>query len=102
MDETPARPDTLVIDIDPAIPHKGGTYSQLPLREPRVGEVRKAEGQMRNGINSESIRNYNIHLVSFVSNWPVIAVEMLPISKLNEAVQYLEGFIERGRATGPS
>jgi hypothetical protein len=101
-DETAAQPETLVIDIDPPITFKGGSYAALPLREPRAGEVRKAEGFMRNGIHAESMRLYTINLVSTVSNWPILAVEQLPISKLNEAAAFLAGFTEGGLRTGRS
>jgi hypothetical protein len=92
----------LVIDVDPPVILKNGTYNELRLREPKAGEVRQAEFHLRASVNVESMRRYQIALIARVSGWPEPAVEGVPISKLNEASAFLQGFIEGGRPTGAS
>jgi hypothetical protein len=94
--------DQLVIEISPALSFKGGAYDQLRLHEPSVGQVRKAEGSLRNGIHAESLRVYHINLIAAVSGWPVPAVEMMPVTKMNEAANFLARFTMAGAETGGS
>jgi hypothetical protein len=96
------RPQTLTIELAKPIEFQKGAYQALALREPTVGEMRKADGQCRNSVNMETLRLRDIHLVAMVSGWPVPAVEMMPISKLEEASKFLLGFIETGPKTGES
>jgi len=94
-------PDTTkTIIIRPPISFKGGTFDMLVLREPMSGEVRKAEGQMRNNLSNEGLRLMNTHLISMVSGWPVPVIEQIRISDFNEAAAYLQNFIEAGLGTG--
>jgi hypothetical protein len=99
-EEDDGKPPTLSIQLAPPIVFKGGNYTSIELREPKAGEVRKAEGQMRNGIHSESLRLYNMHLISMVSGLSIPVLELVPIGQFNEAAEYLAGFIESGRGTG--
>jgi hypothetical protein len=91
---------TLTLEISPPIKAGDREYDQLILREPKVIEVRQADMQLRNGVHPESLRNRSIHLVSRVSGTPVTVVEQLPISTLNRATAYLNGFLELGQAIG--
>ena len=84
-------------EIDLSAPIKFGDkeFWSLPLREYTVGEKRKSE------THSGSHKQW-AQLISFVSGWPLPAVEMLPITKYWMARDYLEGFTRAGPATGES
>lgn len=84
---------TLSIHLDEPIKFSGGEYQQLDLREFTVGEWKKSE------LHSRATAQYT-QLLSSVSTWPVPAIEMLPISKFDEAIAFLVGFMRRGQATG--
>lgn len=83
----------LTLYLDPPIESAGGKYDELRLREPLIGEWNKAETHKTPTLQF-------IALISAVSGWPVPAVHLLPVSKFNEAVDYLAGFLGSGRATG--
>ncbi len=83
----------LTIQIEPPIESAGGKYDELRLREPLIGQWAKAE--THRGATAQFIA-----LISAVSGWPAPAVHLLPVSKFNEAVDYLAGFLGSGRATG--
>jgi len=93
-------PAELIIKLDPAIELKGAKYDELKLREPRASEVRQAEGHLRSSVNVESMRRYQLALISAVTGWNLAVVECLPISKVREASDYLQRFIEGGPVTG--
>ena len=96
------QPDQLTIEIAPPISFRGGSYSEMSLREPSVLEVYQAEQLLRGGVNVATLRQYQMALVSKVSGWPEAAVQMLPIRKLDQAGAYVLGFTKAGQATGAS
>lgn len=98
----PARAPTLTLTIDPPIELQRGRYDTLELREPTAKQMLNAEAHLRRGVNMESVRLREIELVAAVSGWPKPAVELLPISKLVEAADFLLGFSQAGPATGES
>jgi hypothetical protein len=96
--------DTLTLTVEPPVtdvpPDKGTVYNTLELSEPRAGEMRVANAQVRNGINHQSLYLRNAHLISAVTKrtgqpWPVTAVEALPDGIFTEASDFLLGFQER-------
>ncbi len=97
-------PATLTIEVDPPISLdfgvNRGPFNALELAEPLAGEMRRANGQMRGGVNNETVYLRGIHLIAAVtarlgSPWPVPAIERLPDGKFTEAVNFLMGFSER-------
>ena len=95
QDRDPERPETLRIALERPIELNKGRYDALDLREPTVGEMLRAEGHLRKGVTVEAMRLRDIHLVAAVSGWPVAAVERLPVSKMEQATEFLLAFAER-------
>jgi hypothetical protein len=96
--EAEALQETLEIVMARAITYQGGTYDRIELQEPNAGQVKLAEREMKPG-TMEAVRSYQIKLVSLVSGKPTQVIEQLPVSKLMEAVRFLEGFILTGPGT---
>ncbi|MGO2957418.1 MAG: phage tail assembly protein [Acetobacter sp.] len=95
-------PPTLTIDLDPPIEvHGGATYSELSLCEPASGQVLNAEKHLKGNFGAAELRMYALTLVSQNSGVPMnVLRDYCPISKLNEAANYLQRFIEAGQSTG--
>jgi len=91
--------EILEIPLDPPIVTQSAEFTLLELREPTSGEVKRAESTLSRGRNPHSIREYQISIVSLASGAPRSIIEKLPISKLNEASHFLQGFITAGRET---
>jgi hypothetical protein len=97
-------PSTLILTFDPPItletgPNRG-PFSTLELAEPLAGEMRVANGQVRNGVNHENQYLRNAHLIAAVtkrlgSPWPIVAIERIPDGQFTEASNFLLGFQER-------
>ena len=92
--------DTLELPVEPPVVINGVTYDCLALREPTLGDVRAAGSNLRNGATPDATRAYQICLVKSVSNWPLQAVELLPISVLNVAGMFCQNFLSVGLKTG--
>ncbi len=90
----------LVIILDTPIAHGGGTVTELTLQEPLAAQVRAAESHLRNGVNAQTLRDYQLALVTSVSGVARQAIDKLPVSKLLEAADYLQGFISPPLKTG--
>ncbi len=95
-----ALPPELEITLDPPLVLKGATYESIKLREPKAFEVQQAEAHLAKSVNVESLRKYGVALVSRVSGIPEAVILQLPVSKLNEATEYLQNFVDRGPRTG--
>ena len=95
---------TLTLTFDPPItleqgPNRG-PFSTLELAEPLAGEMRVANGQVRNGVNHENKYLRDAHLIAAVtrrlgSPWPIPAIERIPDGQFTEAGNFLLGFQER-------
>lgn len=94
------RPTEMVIEVVPAIEFKGGQYSTMTLREPRVTEVQQSEALIGAVPSIVSLRRYQMSLVSKVSDWPLGALDLLPIRILDRAGRFVLGFTEPGPPTG--
>ena len=92
----------LIIPLDPPISNGGGAVTELTLQEPTAAQVRAAESHLRNGVNPQSLRDYQLSLVTSVSGVSRQAIDKLPVSKLLEAADYLQGFISPPLKTGTS
>ena len=95
-------PPSLEIDLPEPVAFGGVTYRSLTLAEPTVGMRRRAETAMRTGQTAANARQYQIILVAEAAGVPFAAVETMPVSALNAAQAYLQGFIEPGPPTGSS
>ena len=104
MNERPTYdyPDPeLTITLDAPIQAAGGgPVQEITLREPTAMQVRQAEGNLRAGVNPEAVRKYQIALVTSVSRLSQQVIDQLPVSKLTEAADYLQGFITPSPRTG--
>jgi hypothetical protein len=100
-EEKPAeQPDSLSIALDPPLRAPNGEeYDRIVLQEPNTGDVEAAERVLKKGLNLYSLRLYQQTLLNRASNIPSTAVPFLPISKVDEACRYLQGFIDPGPAT---
>ena len=94
------RPTELTVTLDEAIEQSGQHWDALTLHEPTTGDVEMAEQEMNAGMDTETLRKYQIVLVSRVSKAPRFIIERLPVRKLDEAARYIGGFIRAGREAG--
>jgi hypothetical protein len=96
-------PPSKTITFAEPIRFDGRDYTEIVLREPRIGEMRQANEQLRNGVTSAALDNRAMHLISKVTGIPFPVVERLPVSAANEAMVYLGLFINSsGPVTGQS
>ena len=93
-------PRFLVITIDPPVEWNGKTYDELRLEEPTGKMIQKAEQELSNGANFAALRNYQFSLVSNASGVPRQAVEMMRISQIQKAADFLASFMPGGLGTG--
>ena len=82
---------------EPIVLKKGGTFTELRLREPTVFESLYAAKVIGRRATQESIYDSQIDLVARVSKWPVSAVYMLAARMLDEAVNFLSRFEQDAR-----
>lgn len=95
-----SQPDQLDLALPAPLVSGGVTYERLSLCEPTVGMRRRAETALRGGATVANARHYQIVLVAEASGLPFDVAEQLPVSMLNDAQAYLQGFIQPGRRTG--
>ncbi len=88
-DQVPER----TIELDGRIERHGRIVTALELREPASGEVEEAERKLGGKFTTAAMRESQFHLIVLVSELPRSIIDVVPISKLNEASQYLLGFI---------
>lgn len=91
---------TLTIRLDAPVEFARGKYEALALMEPSAGQTLQAEQALGAGVNAETLRRRDVKLVAIVSGWPESAVGQLPISRLNEAADFLLEFTTRGLPEG--
>lgn len=96
----PLPPASYTIEIDPPVTFSGGEYKQLVLREPKAGEVRQADEQLRLGVTQHALDNRNIHLIAKVAGVPVPVVELLGVTRVKIAMAYIDPFLAYGPETG--
>lgn len=102
VDEGFVLPDeeTWELALPEPIAFQGRDYVTLSLSEPTQVAMRKAQTHLRRGQAAQDIRAYQMHLVTNVAAVPYGVVAKLPISVLNTAATYCQGFISGGLATG--
>lgn len=91
---------TLELPIGAKLTSGAVSYDRLTLREPTVGQRRKAEMALTGGRTAATGRRYQMILVSEASGVPYGLAEQLPVSVLNAAEAFVLGFIEGGPRTG--
>ncbi len=92
--------ETWELALPAPVTFDGRDYTTLSLSEPSTGATRKAQGQFRKGSGAQSARAYQMHLVANSADVPYGLVQRLPVSVLNVAASYLQGFIVAGPRTG--
>lgn len=102
--ESFAEPDepSWELPLDHPVTFQGREYATLSLGEPTTGAIRKAQGQFRNGSGPQAARAYQMHLVTNTAGVPYAVVGQLPVSTLNAAATFIQGFSSAGRTTGNS
>ena len=95
-------PDQHVVELDTPILANGGEVARVELREPRGGELNKAEALLGRQTPPlpGNVRRYQMRLIQDVSGLNALAVGQLPIRKSREAVRYMELFVNSAPATG--
>ena len=88
---------TKSIEVSPPVKVGAGEFSTLDLRAPKVAEVRKAQTHYKGSLDSTT--QMMTFLVHHVSGWPVAAVESLDYDVMQEAFEFLSGFINPGPKT---
>jgi hypothetical protein len=69
----------------------GRSWTQLDLRVPKIGEIKKAQTHMRGTADSET--RMMIVLVSLVAGLPEIAVDKIDYDIVMEAAEFLMSFM---------
>jgi hypothetical protein len=89
-------PPTLDLELDPPIEWQGKTYSTLHLEEPTTRQQRQSEQELQPPVTMLSLRNHQIALVSQVAGVPRNVIEMMRISQMLEAYNFLAPFSASG------
>jgi hypothetical protein len=84
---------TLDLVLDSPIKVGGKTYDRLHLAEPTARMLEIAEREFIGGTTIYALRRYQIALVSVAGGVPRTLVRAMPISRLTEAFNFLNGFI---------
>ena len=82
---------SITIEFDPPIEWNSRSVSAIELREPRAGEVVKAQAEM-NG-SSQAQWKFGMSLIGLVSGEPRQIIEQMPVSKLIQGITYLTSFL---------
>lgn len=98
----PDLPLVLDLDIDPPVEWNGRTFTTLHLEEPTGQMIVKSEQELANGANFAALRRYQFALVSNASGIPRQAIELMRISQIQEAADFLSSFLPGGLGTGES
>ena len=86
--------DMLVIELDEPIKGKdGGKYTEITLREPRIGEIRKSRRKNANAMKQDLL------LIECVSGLHDFVINELPYRTYRQASAYLNRFIIAGLPT---
>ena len=96
----PEVPRALDLELDPPIDYQGKTYTTLHFEEPTTKQQRMSEQELAGGVNMLSLRNQQIALVSQCAGVPRNVVEMMRISQMVEAYNFLAPFSGGGPQTG--
>lgn len=89
--EKPVRKEW-AIELEDAVEHNGGQISELKLRQPTVGELRKAVAELGAVPTKEKEIQMQICIVSLVSGVPRPAIEKMPWPVVVGAAEWLMGF----------
>nr|WP_246495493.1 phage tail assembly protein [Ameyamaea chiangmaiensis] len=90
------RPGCVVLD-DPITLKDGTSFSEIVLSEPNVYHRLMATKLIGKRPTLATMRDSQIDLVARVAGWPVIAVQQLPASLLDEAIVFVTGFEQDAR-----
>lgn len=97
----PVRPEWTITLADP-ISYQGGTYSELKLREPTMGELNKALAELGSTSTQQQQNKMQIVLVSLVSGVHRPVVEQMPWPIVVGAADWCMSFTAAAPATPPS
>jgi hypothetical protein len=100
-DDTPAPPArTKTIEFPAAITFNNMIYTELSLRVPTIGEIKKAQSHLRG--TDESSTQMVIALVAMVAAVPEPLVLKLDYDIVMEAGEFLMGFMPMQKAISPT
>jgi len=94
----------LIIPLDAPIESGKTIYTELTLAEPKARAVLEAEKHLKGpSLGPSDLRLYQLTLVSQTAGIPFSDLrDLFPISVINEASRYLQGFLEAGEPIGES
>ncbi len=98
----PLPEPNLTLTFDPPLKAGHLACSEMQLREPTGGEVRAAEMLLRPGVMPDTIRQYQLSLISKVSGVPQALIDQMPITRVLEAAEYLQRFVNASQSTSQS
>jgi hypothetical protein len=97
------RPLTKDLEVD--VTYHAQHITSLHLKEPTAKQQWIAEKELSTQIHlapPHQVRRFMIILVAGVSNRPVEVIEALPVTKLEEAFDFLASLRDTGPPTGPN
>ncbi len=97
----PVRPVWTITLVDP-VAYQGGSFSELKLREPTMGELNKALAELGASGTQQQQNNMQIVLVSLVSGVHRAVVERMPWPVVVGAADWCMSFTAAAPATPPS
>ena len=100
-DGMPVRPEWVIELADP-VTWQSGSFSEVRLREPTMGELNKALGELGAAATQQQQNKMQIVLVTLVSGLPRPVVEAMPWPVVVGAADWLMSFTAAAPPTPPS
>lgn len=94
----PPPPATLELEVD--VTFHAQHITVLRLKEPTGKQMRRAEQELVSGPNAHTLRMFQMRLIAEVANVPFEVIDQVPVSKLNQAMDFLSLIMDAGRETG--
>jgi hypothetical protein len=92
--ETSELPEQLTITLRKPVDLKDGKLEAIELREPNAGEFKRFTKRAESDAGAALVQ-----LIAEVAGHPVPIIDRLGVRDMNEAAEYLMGFIQPSQAT---
>ena len=96
LPDTPPRPLTKDVILDPPISMGTKDFTVLHLEEPTAQQLFKAQAEFNTHQGSQGNTAFMVTLISLVSETPRQVVDKLRLTQLGECSRFLGSFIEHG------
>lgn len=92
---------SIVIMLDPPLADADGLeYSAIHVSEPTTGDIEAAERALSKGVDSVSMRRFQMVLLKKCGDLPGALVPSLPVSVVDQATSFCQAFTQAVPATG--